>query len=53
MLGEYIDHPVKEEEGEMFPKGEKAGLNTASLGAEIAARKEALMAELSAETKAA
>ena len=49
VLGEYIDHHVKEEEGEIFPKAKKAKLDTAALGLEIAARKEELMAEMDTE----
>ena len=46
VLGEYIDHHVKEEEGELFPKCRKADMDLAALGEELAARKSELMAEL-------
>jgi len=52
VLAEYIEHHVKEEEGEMFPKAKKAGLDLDALGEELAARKQELMTELGLDEEA-
>lgn len=52
VLGEYIDHHVKEEEGEMFPKVKKSDLDLDALGEEIAARKDEILAELGVTAEA-
>ena len=47
VLGEYIDHHVKEEKGEMFPKARAARkLDLVSMRDELMARKEELMGEV-------
>jgi hemerythrin superfamily protein len=45
VLGEYIDHHVKEERTEMFPKVRATGLDLVKLGEQLQLRKEALMAQ--------
>jgi len=42
VLGENIDHHVKEEQEEMFPKVQKSRIDTAELGARILQRKKEL-----------
>jgi len=46
VLGEQIDHHVKEEEGDMFPKARKAKVDTEALGERMLKRRMALMQEM-------
>jgi hypothetical protein len=51
VLGEYVNHHIKEEEVRMFPKVRKSGLDMKTLGTQLVERKHELQGEVEMESE--